>query len=44
MAPNTDNNQTAIIDKSNRRVLEGYPFEIDCGVVGENNLIMGDKN
>ena len=34
---NTDNS-TAIITQNNRRVLEGYPFVIDCGVLGENNL------
>lgn len=35
---NTDNSTAAIIDQSNRRVLEGYPFFIDCGVLGEDNL------
>jgi len=35
---NTDNNTAAIIDQSNRRILAGYPFTIDCGVLGEDNV------
>ena len=38
MSQNTDNNTVAIIDQSNRRVLAGYPFTLDCGVLAENNL------
>ena len=38
MSANTDNSYAAIIDQSNRRVLAGYPFTIDCGVLGENNM------
>ena len=35
---NTDNSTTAIIMQETRRVLEGYPFVLDCGVLGEDNL------
>jgi|21_taG_2_1085346.scaffolds.fasta_scaffold00066_12 hypothetical protein len=35
---NTDNSNTAVIQQDTRRVLAGYPFTIDCGVIGENNI------
>ena len=38
MSSNTDNGTVAIIDQSNRKVLAGYPFTLDCGVLAENNL------
>ena len=38
MAFTSDSPTTAIIDQSNRRILEGYPFMIDCAVLGEDNV------